>query len=145
MHLALGSLNMASLRAVVARPLALRQSGVKGRRPAGTRGVLHVRAAIKKIQSPSGGTVDTCDTRAADTCKNVTFKDPPVFDRSTAKTGIMHIGVGGFHRSHQQVCVFFVILFVFFFDLCRTAILFCISAQTALSRQGSCTLLSIII
>lgn len=115
MHLALGSLNMASLRAAVARPLALRRSGVRGR--AGTRGV-QVRAEIKKIHSPAGDTVDTCDTRAADTCKNVTFKDPPVFDRSTAKTGIMHIGVGGFHRSHQQVCFFFFFSFhVFFFFL----------------------------
>lgn len=35
--------------------------------------------------------------------KGVTLKDPVPFDRTKTTTGIMHVGVGGFHRSHQLV------------------------------------------
>ena len=35
--------------------------------------------------------------------RGVTFKTPVPFDAPAAKTGIMHVGVGGFHRSHQLV------------------------------------------
>ena len=27
----------------------------------------------------------------------------PTYDRSTVRTGIVHFGVGGFHRAHQEV------------------------------------------
>lgn len=64
---------------------------------------LVVRAEIKKIQTPEGTTCDTDELSVA--CADVRFKDPPVFDRGATKTGIMHIGVGGFHRSHQLVRV----------------------------------------
>ena len=29
--------------------------------------------------------------------------DIPTYDRSQLKAGIVHIGVGGFHRAHQAV------------------------------------------
>ena len=53
-----------------------------------------VRAEIRRIASPDGTVVDL---------PNVTFKRPPAVDRAACKSGMMHIGVGGFHRSHQQV------------------------------------------
>ena len=31
--------------------------------------------------------------------------DTPTYDRSAVKAGIVHIGVGGFHRAHQAVYV----------------------------------------
>ena len=48
----------------------------------------------KRQASPDGTVVDL---------PNVTFKRPPAVDRAACKSGMMHIGVGGFHRSHQQV------------------------------------------
>ena len=89
MHLSMGSLNLSS---------SLRGAAVAARshqcKRGGGRAVWGVRAEIKKILSPDG---------VAEDKEGVTFKEPPAFDRSISKTGIMHIGVGGFHRSHQQV------------------------------------------
>lgn len=50
-----------------------------------------IRAEITRIPAPDG----TTDR------KGVTFKERVVFDRAATTTGIMHVGVGGFHRSHQ--------------------------------------------
>jgi hypothetical protein len=52
-----------------------------------------IRAEITRIPAPDG----TTDR------KGVTFKERVVFDRAATTTGIMHVGVGGFHRSHQLV------------------------------------------
>lgn len=30
-------------------------------------------------------------------------KPAPTYDRSRIRTGIVHVGVGGFHRAHQAV------------------------------------------
>lgn len=85
----LQGLSVAGLRAAVARPVATRKAGARQQRG--------IRAEIKKITAPDGSNSDSGKG------SKVTFRDPPVFDRASTKTGIVHIGVGGFHRSHQQV------------------------------------------
>jgi hypothetical protein len=59
------------------------------------RRALAVRAEITRIPAPDGSVER----------RGVTFKTPVPFDAAAAKTGIMHVGVGGFHRSHQLVRV----------------------------------------
>ena len=68
----------------VARPRPSRSS---------SRNVAIVHAALRRLDCPEG-----CEP----SWKDVAFKNAPVFDRSETSTGIAHIGVGGFHRSHQQ-------------------------------------------
>jgi hypothetical protein len=106
MHL-LG-LNVSSLGAALARPVVtqrVRRSGVSRGRALN----VQVRAEIKMIPSPDGVTCEEDGNSGG--CENVTFREVPKFDRATAKTGIMHIGVGGFHRSHQQVRAFSAVTF----------------------------------
>lgn len=90
---------------VLSRPHAMTISGtrlsasVRGlarahlARRAGGR-ALGTRAAIRRIDTPHGGGGEK---------KGVTFKEPLDIDRSACVTGIMHVGVGGFHRAHQLV------------------------------------------
>ena len=87
------SMNLAThgLRAAVGLPpRVMRRAG--GNTP---RRALAVRAEITRIPAPDGSVER----------RGVTFKTPVPFDASAAKTGIMHVGVGGFHRSHQLVRV----------------------------------------
>lgn len=74
----------ASVRGLARAHLARRAGG----RALGTR------AAIRPIDTPHGGGGEK---------KGVTFKEPLDIDRSACVTGIMHVGVGGFHRAHQLV------------------------------------------
>lgn len=74
----------ASVRGLARAHLARRAGG----RALGTR------AAIRRIDTPHGGGGEK---------KGVTFKEPLDIDRSACVTGIMHVGVGGFHRAHQLV------------------------------------------
>ena len=77
------------LRAAVGvPPRVMRRAGGNTQRRA-----LAVRAEITRIPAPDGSLER----------RGVTFKTPVPFDASAAKTGIMHVGVGGFHRSHQLV------------------------------------------
>ena len=79
------------LRAAVGLPpRVMRRAG--GNMP---RRALAVRAEITRIPAPDGSLER----------RGVTFKTPVPFDAAAAKTGIMHVGVGGFHRSHQLVRV----------------------------------------
>ena len=83
------SLATHGLRAAVGfPPRVMRRAG--GNMP---RRALAVRAEITRIPAPDGSVER----------RGVTFKTPVPFDAAAAKTGIMHVGVGGFHRSHQQV------------------------------------------
>ena len=87
------SMNLAThgLRAAVGLPpRVMRRAG--GNTP---RRALAVRAEITRIPAPDGSVER----------RGVTFKTPVPFDAAAAKTGIMHVGVGGFHRSHQLVRV----------------------------------------
>ena len=79
------------LRAAVGfPPRVMRRAG--GNTP---RRALAVGAEITRIPAPDGSVER----------RGVTFKTPVPFDAAAAKTGIMHVGVGGFHRSHQLVRV----------------------------------------
>ena len=85
------SMNLAThgLRAAVGfPPRVMRRAG--GNTP---RRALAVRAEITRIRAPDGSVER----------RGVTFKTPVPFDAAAAKTGIMHVGVGGFHRAHQLV------------------------------------------
>lgn len=83
------SLATHGLRAAVGfPPRVMRRAG--GNTP---RRALAVRAEITRIPAPDGSLER----------RGVTFKTPVPFDAAAAKTGIMHVGVGGFHRSHQLV------------------------------------------
>ena len=88
---------MIGFRTALAAPLALRRASRVRATPQTRRGNdtrFVVRAEIRRIASPDGTVPDL---------PNVTFKPPPIVDRAACKSGMMHIGVGGFHRSHQQV------------------------------------------
>ena len=79
------------LRAAVGfPPRVMRRAG--GNTP---RRALAVGAEITRIPAPDGSVER----------RGVTFKTTVPFDAAAAKTGIMHVGVGGFHRSHQLVRV----------------------------------------
>ncbi len=39
----------------------------------------------------------------AETVRTVTLLPTPSYDRSRASVGIVHIGMGNFHRSHQAM------------------------------------------
>ena len=83
------SLATHGLRAAVGfPPRVMRRAG--GNTP---RRALAVRAEITRIPAPDGSLER----------QGVTFKTPVPFDAAAAKTGIMHVGVGGFHRAHQLV------------------------------------------
>ena len=91
---------MIGFRTALAAPLALRRASRFRATPQTRRGNdarFVVRAEIRRIASPDGTVPDL---------PNVTFKPPPIVDRAACKSGMMHIGVGGFHRSHQQVRAF---------------------------------------
>lgn len=89
---------MIGFRTALAAPRALRRvprsRAARETRGGNDGGFPVVRAEIRRIASPDGTVVDL---------PNVTFKRPPAVDRAACKSGMMHIGVGGFHRSHQQV------------------------------------------
>lgn len=89
---------MIGFRTALAAPRALRRvprsRAARDTRGGNDGGFPVVRAEIRRIASPDGTVVDL---------PNVTFKRPPAVDRAACKSGMMHIGVGGFHRSHQQV------------------------------------------
>ena len=70
--------------------LARRATGA-GR--ARARAQLAVHMAIRPVETPG----------VALAREGVSIKQPLDIDRSQTKTGIMHVGVGGFHRSHQLV------------------------------------------
>mmetsp|Transcript_4140 Transcript_4140/g.16982 ORF Transcript_4140/g.16982 Transcript_4140/m.16982 type:complete len:629 (+) Transcript_4140:85-1971(+) len=87
---------MIGFRTALAAPRALRRvprSRAARDARGGNDGGFAVRAEIRRIASPDGTVADL---------PNVTFKRPPKVDRAACKSGMMHIGVGGFHRSHQQ-------------------------------------------
>lgn len=89
---------MIGFRTALAAPRALRRvprsRAARETRGGNDGGFPVVRAEIRRIASPDGTVVDL---------PNVTFKRPPTMDRAACKSGMVHIGVGGFHRSHQQV------------------------------------------
>ena len=91
---------MIGFRTALAAPRALRRvprsRAARETRGGNDGGFPVVRAEIRRIASPDGTVADL---------PNVTFKRPPKVDRAACKSGMMHIGVGGFHRSHQQVRV----------------------------------------
>lgn len=80
-----------TLRVGTGFPALARRATGAGR--ARARAHLAVQAAIRPVETPE----------AALAREGVTFKQPLNIDRSQTKTGIMHVGVGGFHRSHQLV------------------------------------------
>lgn len=80
-----------TLRVGTGFPALARRATGAGR--ARARAHLAVQAAIRPVETPE----------AALAREGVIFKQPLNIDRSQTKTGIMHVGVGGFHRSHQLV------------------------------------------
>lgn len=62
-------------------------------RGARTRRLSTIRKARHAVTELTAATLDQLDPRVA----------TPDYDRSTLRVGIVHFGVGGFHRAHQQV------------------------------------------
>ena len=62
----------------------------------------------------------------------------PKYDRSKAKQGIVHIGVGGFHRSHQAVYTDDVLESDLQWGICGVGLLECDAKMHDVMKKQDC-------